>query len=237
MVRVIESGRWVLMGLYLILVVVLVWAWQEPAWRQHMEPRALAELGRQLLALPLGPVMVLLGYVVMVLMAVPVAGLITVGALVFGPWPGMAYALAGMVAGSVVTYGIGRYSGAALVDRWSSKGKVHALAAALKRRGLWAVVAIRAFPVAPFIMVNMTAGAFRVRFRDYVLGTVLGLAPGTIVISLFMDRLTAALAEPGPITYGLLAAVLGVFLAMLWWLRRLMHRSSPPASPSTSAQA
>lgn len=234
MVRVVESGRWVLMGLYLILFVVLMWAWRDPVWRQHLEPRALADLGRQLLAMPLGPVMVLLGYVVMVLMAVPVAGLITVGALVFGPWPGMAYALFGMLAGSVVTYGIGRYSGAALVDRWSSKGKVHALAAALKRRGLWAVVVIRAFPVAPFIMVNMTAGAFRVRFRDYVLGTFLGLAPGTIIISLFMDRLTAALAEPGLFTYGLLGLFLLVFVAMLWWLRRLAQRSSPSAVTSAS---
>ena len=78
-------------------------------------------------------------------------------------------------------------------------------------------------PLAPFIVVNMTAGAFRVRLRDYVLGTFLGLAPGTIVISLFMDRLTAALASPDAGTYTALAVVVvgGVFL--LWLVRRLLR--------------
>lgn len=226
LVRVVESGRWVLAGAYLLLFAFLVWAWQQPQWRAQLEPQALAAHGRQLLDMPLGPVMVLLGYVVAVMMAMPVAALITVGVLVFGPWPGMAYALFGMVAGSIVTYGIGRFTGATLVDRWSTRGKVHVLASLLKRRGLWAVFIIRALPVAPFIMVNMTAGAFRVRFRDYVLGTLLGLVPGTVIIALFMDRLKAAFADPGVTTVALLLGFAALFGAVMWWMRRLARQGS-----------
>jgi uncharacterized membrane protein YdjX (TVP38/TMEM64 family) len=227
-VRVVQSGRWVLMVLYLLVIVGLTVAWRDPALRQYMEPRALARMGQALLAMPMGPIMVLGGYVVAVLLAVPVAVLITVGALVFGPWPGMAYALFGMVSGAIVSYGIGLYTGAELIDRWSNQGRLHALAMALKRRGLWAIIVIRAVPVAPFVVINMTAGAFRVRFRDYVLGTFLGLAPGTIMISLFMDRLTAALAAPDKTTYGALAAVVLLFGAVLWWFKRLMARGHNP---------
>lgn len=223
-VRVVQSGRWLLMVMYLLVIVGLTLAWRDPVLRQYMEPAALARTGQSLLAMPLGPIMVLAGYVLAVVLAVPVAVLITVGALVFGPWPGMAYALVGMVCGAIVTYGIGLYSGAQLVDRWSTQGRIHALALALKRRGLWAIIVIRAVPVAPFVVVNMTAGAFRVRFRDYVLGSFIGLAPGTIMISLFMDRLTAALAEPDATTYGLLAAVVMLFGGVLWWFKRLMAR-------------
>lgn len=223
-VRVVQSGRWLLMVMYLLVIVGLTLAWRDPVLRQYMEPAALARTGQSLLAMPLGPLMVLAGYVLAVVLAMPVAVLITVGALVFGPWPGIAYTLVGMVSGAIVTYGIGLYSGAQLVDRWSTQGRIHALALALKRRGLWAIIVIRAVPVAPFVVVNMTAGAFRVRFRDYVLGSFIGLAPGTIMISLFMDRLTAALAEPDATTYGLLAAVVMLFGGVLWWFKRLMAR-------------
>ncbi|HEX5373669.1 MAG TPA: VTT domain-containing protein [Aquabacterium sp.] len=212
------------MVMYLLVIVGLTLAWRDPVLRQYMEPAALARTGQSLLAMPLGPLMVLAGYVLAVVLAMPVAVLITVGALVFGPWPGIAYTLVGMVSGAIVTYGIGLYSGAQLVDRWSTQGRIHALALALKRRGLWAIIVIRAVPVAPFVVVNMTAGAFRVRFRDYVLGSFIGLAPGTIMISLFMDRLTAALAEPDATTYGLLAAVVMLFGGVLWWFKRLMAR-------------
>ncbi|MFZ5529215.1 MAG: TVP38/TMEM64 family protein [Pseudomonadota bacterium] len=221
--RFLRWARWLLIGLYLALIVAVMLAWRDPQWRPYLEPQALARMGRDLLDMPMGPVLVLAGYVLAVLLAVPVAALITVGALVFGPWPGMAYALVGMVAGATATYGLGRLAGAQWVDSFAPDGRLHAVVGAIKRRGLWAVIVIRAVPLAPFIVVNMTAGAFRVRLRDYVLGTFLGLAPGTIVISLFMDRLTAALASPDAGTYTALAAVVvgGVFL--LWLVRRLLR--------------
>ena len=223
-VRHLPWGRYAVLALYLAIIVVAVLAWRDPELRPYFEPPAMAALGRDLLALPLGPVMVLAGYVVAVLLAVPVGLLITVGALVFGPWPGMAYSLGGMVLGATVSYGIGRWSGAVLVDRWTSNSRLHAVAQALKRRGLWAVIAIRIVPLAPFIMVNIAAGAFRVRLRDFVLGTLIGLAPGTVLISLFLDRLTAAWASPDASAYAALGAVVvllvvlaaGVPLFMRW---------------------
>jgi uncharacterized membrane protein YdjX (TVP38/TMEM64 family) len=224
--RVLQSGRWVLMLVYLLLIVGLTLAWQQPSMRQHMEPAALARYGRALLDMPLGPVLVLGGYVLAVLLAMPVGVLITVGVLVFGPWPGMAYALAGMVCGSMASYGVGLLAGADVVDRWSQQGRIHALAMVLKRRGLWAIVLVRAVPVAPFVLINMTAGAFRVRFRDFVLGTALGLAPGTVIISLFMDRLTAALADPGAVTYGVLAVLALGIVGLLFWLRQVVRRET-----------
>ena len=201
----LKALRWLVLGLYLVVIGVVTWAWRDPQWRAALEPHALAQWGRSLLSLPLGSVLVLGGYVLAVLMAMPVAVLITVGALVFGPWPGMAYALSGMVSGAVVTYGIGRFVGGQAVDSWASTGRMHAMAQALKRRGLWAIVFIRVVPVAPFVMVNMAAGAIRVPLKHYVLGTFLGLAPGTIMISLFTDRLAQAWQAPSASTLGWLA--------------------------------
>lgn len=217
-------ARFAALGLYVAVLVAAVLAWRDPDLRRHFTPAALAAFGRELLAMPAGPMMVLGGYVVAVMLAVPVAVLITVGALVFGPWPGMAYALSGMVLGATVTYGIGHWGGATLVDRWTTDGRLYAMAQTIKRRGLWAVIMIRVLPVAPFIVVNLAAGAFRVRLRDFVLGTFLGLAPGTVLISLFTDRLAAVWRNPDPATYaalgGFVAVALVCAIGVMVWRRR-----------------
>jgi uncharacterized membrane protein YdjX (TVP38/TMEM64 family) len=210
------------MAVYAVVIVGATWALSDEAFRQHLSPKALAEAGRSLLAMPMGPALVLLGYVVAALMAMPVAVLITAGALIFGPWPGMAYALVGMVCGSAATYGVGRFMGAQAVDGWSTHGKLHAFSELVKRKGLWAIILIRAFPIAPFVMINLAAGALRVRLRDFVLGTFIGLAPGTVVLSLFTDQLAQALASPearGWLGWGGAAVVLAL-LAWHFWRRR-----------------
>lgn len=210
----LKALRMLALCFYVVLFGSVTWALSDAELRQHLSPAALAAWGSSLLAMPMGPLLVLLGYVGAVLLAIPVALLITVGALVFGAWPGMAYTLVGMVAGAVVVYGMGRFIGANAVDAWATTGRVHALASALKRRGLWAIVVIRAVPIAPFVVVNLAAGAFRVSLRDYVLGSFIGLAPGTLMISLFTDQVASGVVMPTLSTAAWVGVALGV-LAMV----------------------
>lgn len=218
-----QTGRWVVLGLYVSVLVGLAVAWHQPALRPWMEPQVLSEFGRRLLAMPAGFLAVMFGYVLLVMAGMPVLVLITVGTLVFTPWPGMAYALAGMVVGAVVTYAIGRYTGAQTMDRWT-QGRLALVSRHLQRRGLLTMIAVRVMPVAPFIVVNMVAGALRVRLRDYVLGTFLGLLPGTVMISLFMGQVSSAWQAPSA---GKIAALVGAVLAIAvagWALKRVMSR-------------
>lgn len=210
-------GRLVLLVLYLA-VLGLVWlAWRDPTWRVLMSPLVLSELGRTVLAWPMGPLWVLLAYVVAVALGMPMLALITLGVLIFGPWPGMAYALGGMMAGAVVSYGIGRITGAQVMDRLL-KGRLQLIAAHLHRRGLWAVILLRVLPVTPFIVVNLGAGALRVRLRDYLLGTFLGLLPGTILISLFMRQVQQAVLTATPGAWWALWGGMVLVLGAWWWV-------------------
>ncbi len=52
--------------------------------------------------------------------------------------------------------------------------------------------AVRLVPVAPFTVVNVAAGAFNVRFFDFALGTLIGMAPGIFAIAVFGERLDPA---------------------------------------------
>ena len=72
--------------------------------------------------------------------------------------------------------------------------------------------------------VNLIAGASEIRTRDYLLGTLIGMSPGIVLMSLFGDRLGAWLRDPD---LGNLAVVLGVAalaLALAWALRRWSRR-------------
>jgi uncharacterized membrane protein YdjX (TVP38/TMEM64 family) len=214
-----QAWRWLVLGVYLALLVSLTIIWREPGMRHWLDPQSLSAFGKALLASPLGLLAVLGGYVVAVSVGMPVLLLAAAGALIFPPWPGILWCLSGMVSGAVVTYGIGRYTGAATVDRWTS-GRLAPLARHLNQRGLITMILVRVLPVAPFIMVNIAAGALRVRLRDYVLGSFIGLLPANLLFFLFMDALSQAWRAPGVRSYLSLAALLVVAGLVAWWLRR-----------------
>lgn len=221
-----RQPRWprrLILVVYLGLALGLVLLWRDPVARHWLHPEGLSELGGRLLASPLGGVAVIGGYVLAVNLAVPVAVLVSVGSLVFGPWPGMAYAMGGMLSGALVGYGAGRLAGLAWVDQ-AAGGRLAHLSRHLAHRGLWTVVWVRVLPVAPFLMVNVAAGALGVRLRDYLLGSLVGLLPATILITLFLERLQAVWAAPGWGPWLLLGGVALIMAGSMWWFRRRMAR-------------
>lgn len=93
---------------------------------------------------------------------------------------------------------------------------------------MFAVTVLRMLPVAPFLVVNLVAGASQLRLRDFLLGTALGMTPGIVAVAVFSDRLAAALEDPSPSAFATLALVLaGLGLAALgvrWLLARRARR-------------
>jgi uncharacterized membrane protein YdjX (TVP38/TMEM64 family) len=90
----------------------------------------------------------------------------------------------------------------------------------LARRGVLAVIAIRIIPVAPFSIVNLVAGASHIRFRDFLLGTVIGELPGLLGISIFVDQVIDAVRHPGFGSFALLVALIAAIVAGTIVLRR-----------------
>jgi uncharacterized membrane protein YdjX (TVP38/TMEM64 family) len=91
------------------------------------------------------------------------------------------------------------------------------------------VLAVRMIPVAPFTVVNLVAGASHIHLRDFVLGTLLGMSPGILAVTLFADRIAAVLRDPSPATLALLAAATAAIALGAWklrdWLIRKGHSS------------
>ena len=86
------------------------------------------------------------------------------------------------------------------------------------------MIFVRIVPIAPFTIVNIVAGASHIRLLDFILGTIVGLAPGTTLIVLFVDRIVAAIRSPGVMTFAFLVIVVAVVVGLMLALRQRIAR-------------
>ena len=215
--------RLIAFGAFAIALILLAVAWRWTPLRDMVNLASMIKLARSLDAMPYTPLAVIVGYVVAGLLMVPVSLLIGVTGIVFGPATGTLYALGGSLLSAIVSYGIGRWLGKDTVKRMLGP-RVKRMHNYIVKRGIVAVAVIRLFPVAPFTMVNMIAGAFHIPFRDYLIGTTLGMAPGIIITVTFAHHLAEAVRNPSPGRIAVLAGVAILIIATAIGLHRVFER-------------
>jgi phosphatidylserine/phosphatidylglycerophosphate/cardiolipin synthase-like enzyme/uncharacterized membrane protein YdjX (TVP38/TMEM64 family) len=176
--------------------------------------------------------LIALGHGILTSVGLPVTVAIGLCALTLGTWLGFAVAAAGTFLSANLGYFMGRWLGRDLFARLSLK-RVHAIEAALEKRGVISVVVLRVVPVAPFALINLLAGACGVRWRDYAIGTAIGMLPGMLGLSLLIDRIVAALQSPSVLSIVTLVVTVIVTVvvlgALVRWARRRRRDSLAPA--------
>lgn len=156
--------------------------------------------------------------------------LITLFAVIaFGPLAGFAYAMLGIELAAWVTFITGRKLNRNTVRRIAG-AKLNDILQVLRRRGLLAMTALRLVPLAPFAVEGVVAGAVRVKLSDFLIGTALGMLPGTLTSTVFGDQLQVWLEDPSRINYWLIALVLAVLGIATWLVRRWLVASAPASS-------
>jgi phospholipase D1/2 len=154
------------------------------------------------------------------LLGIPNTLLVIATCFLYPPVPGGLYALAGALLSAAVTYLAGRLLGRHAVRRLAGS-RLNAITRRLAREGAWTIAVLRLLPIAGFSTVNAVAGASRIRLRELMLGTALGMAPWIVLTLTFVDRVRAVLIEPGPVSYALLAAdTFFIVVAVLFVWRR-----------------
>jgi phospholipase D1/2 len=171
----------------------------------------------------LGLSAVLVAFCLSTLVFVPVNIMIAATGALFGPLLGLLYALAGSLLAAGLSFAIGRGLGRDWVRRLASR-RVNALNKHLSRHGLLAMTVVRLLPIAPFTVVNLVAGASKIRTRDYLLGSLFGMAPGIVLMTVFGDRLGAWLRQPDLPHLVVVASLAALALVLTWALRRWSRR-------------
>jgi phospholipase D1/2 len=165
--------------------------------------------------------MVMLAFVVLGLGLVPVVLLIAATGVAFGPLLGPMYAMAGCLASASVGFAIGRRLGMPRVEQLGGE-RITKVSRALARNGILAVFLVRKVP-APFTLTNIVVGASTVRYRDFMVGTLLGMGAFVIALAGFGYQLTKALQRPSPATVIAAALFVGVPLTLAWLINRALR--------------
>lgn len=121
---------------------------------------------------------------------VPMLALAFACGLAFGPWLGSVYAVAGSLSSAAVSFGVGRRLGRDRLKRLLGP-RLERIHTTVVRRGFFAVFLVRKVP-APYTLVNLAAGSSGIGFRDFMLGTLFGTAPGVVLLCVFADQLARA---------------------------------------------
>ena len=155
---------------------------------------------------------------------VPVMLLIAATGIAFGPLLGPIYAMAGCLASGSVGFGIGRWLGQHRVEQLGGE-RVARVTNTLRRNGTLAVFFLRKIPF-PFTLANIIVGASTVTYRDFVVGTLLGMTGLVIGLAGFGYQLTMALRSPSPATIVGAILIVSIPLTLAWLINRSLRQRS-----------
>ncbi len=218
-----RAARWLILIIATVLFAAAILLWRYTPLAEWANPERVAEWMAQVRNSPWSPLIVIAAFVVGGLVMFPLTLLIAATAIVFPAGVAVALSITGGMANAIILYVIGRSAMRETVTR-AFEEYVEKLRAALDRSGIIAVAAIRMVPLAPFTLVNLAAGAINVRFRDYSLGTLLGILPGTTALTAFGRQLREIIEQPTLANVALLAAVLLAWIGLSLGLQKFVSR-------------
>ncbi len=110
------------------------------------------------------------------------------GGLIFGTVKGTILNVIASNIGANLAFLIGRYLGRDFVDKLA-KGKLKSIDDKIGKNGFMTILRLRLIPVVPFNLLNYASGFSKVKYRDYAIGSLIGMFPGTFIYTFFADAI------------------------------------------------
>lgn len=172
------------------------------------------------------PIIFIVLYTVGTLLVLPSTPLNLSGGAIFDVWWGTIWTTVAAVIAAVVAFAFTRTVGRELITR-KLAGRWEAIDAEIRQGGLFYLFAIRLLPIIPYGLVNFGAGLTSIRFRDYLVGTILGTVPGVLPFVMMGSGLQAFFE--GNLLPLMAAFILtGMLVGGATWYRR--RRQNPQAA-------
>ncbi len=218
-----EKPAWGKLAAILGTLVALMALWRFTPLREVATAEAAIAWAKAFGEQPWAPFALIAAYTPACLVLFP-RPLITLAAVIaFGPWLGFAYSLTGICASAAVTWYMGGRMRRDTVRRLAGP-KLDRMIEVLKKHGLLAMTLLRLVPIAPFAVESIVAGAIRMKLRHVVLGTAIGLLPGTLTTTLFGDAIESAVTGSGRVNWWLVGGAIALLAGGAWAVKRWFTR-------------
>lgn len=197
--------------------------WRYSPLGEWSDPARLGEALDALKANPWAGPIVVLAFLVGTFLVFPVSAMIAATGIALGPMSGLLWASVGSLVAAIVTYGGARLIPDRVLDNWLGPW-IRRLGRRYEHGGIVSVMVARNIPIAPFTLVNVVAGVAKIRFRDYMIGTVLGMGPLIAALTVLGDRLRGAWEEPSAVNVVLLVLAIAIWFVVALGLQLLSNR-------------
>ncbi|VAX14824.1 hypothetical protein MNBD_NITROSPINAE04-1270 [hydrothermal vent metagenome] len=155
-------------------------------------------------------------YAVGTVLGVPGTILTILGGVIFGTILGTILVVTGATIGACGAFFVARVLARDFVEqKFGSAPWFKKFDEGIEREGLFFVLFVRLVPLFPFNGINFASGLTKVKFRDYLIGTAVGIIPGSFVF-VYAASTAAEAATEGKLSPELFVALLLLgFLAIV----------------------
>lgn len=163
----------------------------------------------------LAPLVFILMFTFVPLTFFPDAILAVAGGTIFGVWQGSLYIMIGALMGGTLSFYISRYFGREFVEKLIGH-KAKGLEAGVEKSGFLFILMLRLIPLIPFDMISYGAGLSKIRYTDFLAGTLIGIIPGVLIYANIGDKALNIHSVEFYLSIGLLMSL----LAVSYWLKK-----------------
>jgi uncharacterized membrane protein YdjX (TVP38/TMEM64 family) len=164
------------------------------------------------------PVIYILLYTLGTLLILPSTPLNLTGGAFFGVWWGTLWTTIAALVAAIAAFTFTRTIGRELVSQ-KLGGRWNAVDAEIRQGGLFYLFAIRLLPIIPYGIVNFVAGLTSIKFKDYLIGTLLGTLPGVLPFVMMGAGITE-LSQGNILPLMAAFALTGILVGGATWYRR-----------------
>jgi uncharacterized membrane protein YdjX (TVP38/TMEM64 family) len=175
-----------------------------------------------------GPVVFVVLHGVLCAAPLPRSAFTVAAGVLFGTVTGIATALIGTALAAGLSFVLARFVGGRFVERHAHRAPVAWVRSRIEHRGLLAMISLRLIPIMPFSVMNYGAALAGAKLGPFLLGTVLGVLPGTLSLVILGDAAVSGNPDPVMLVVSFCSGAVG-FIGALVVARR------PPAPAPVAA--
>lgn len=126
------------------------------------------------------PIIYIVMFTVVPLTLFPDAMIAITGGMIFGMYYGTIFTIIGAVTGATLSFFIARYLGREIVEKLI-KGKASYFENGIEKNGFLLILILRLIPLVPFDIISYGSGLSKIKYKDFILATAIGVIPGVLV--------------------------------------------------------
>lgn len=148
---------------------------------------------------------------------IPSTPIMAISGVLFGFKYGLIYTVLGGFLSAMFVFGLSRILGSSFSEKilkHERLKKVGDYNDKIREHGLWTLIVLRIMPIMPFNVLNLLMGVSKIKIRDYILGTLIGLAPSNIAAVYFGSFIFTAAAQR--FSFALTALIIAIILVIAY---------------------